>query len=356
MKTGIIGFPQVGKTALFTMLTGVEAAAGRRDDRLGVARIPDSRLDQLAELFHPRKLTHATLELIEVGGLTPESLRDGTGIAGLRTVDALIHVVRAFNDPAVPHSTGTVNPARDATQLEFDMIISDLGQVEKRLERVEKDLKKQRSKELVEEAELLRQMKAHLETEKPLRAMRLAGDAEKRMRGFQFLSQKPILYALNVDEAEAASLDDTLARHGFADIARQPGAGVVAICAKVEAEIAALAPEDAREFLAGYGLQESGLTRLARAAYALLGQISFFTVGEDECRAWTIPAGTRAVDGAGVIHTDLAKHYIRAEVVRWDDLLRLGSEAAAREQALLRLEGKDYIIRDGDVLHIRHSG
>jgi GTP-binding protein YchF len=351
MKAGIFGLPQAGKTSLFSMLTQAEVNLARREDRLGVARVPDRRLDQLAELYHPRKLTHATLELAEVGSLTTESLRDGTGIAALRPVDALVEVLRAFDEPG----TGS-EPAADVRNLEFDMIVSDLGQVEKRSERVAKDLKKLRSPALELEAAVLTRMKTHLEGEQPLRTLNLTPDEEKLTRGFQFLSQKPILYVLNVSEAEAGQLDTAVARHGLEPALQTPNTGATAICAKIEAEIAALPPEDAAEFMAGYGLEEPGLARLARAIYQLLGLISFFTAGEDECRAWTIARQTRAQDAAGAIHTDLSKHFIRAEVIAWNELLEFGSEAAAREKGKLRLEGKEYLVQDGDVMHIRHSG
>ncbi|HUX66564.1 MAG TPA: DUF933 domain-containing protein [Terriglobales bacterium] len=348
MKTGIIGLPQVGKTSLFSMLTRAEVNLARREDRLGVAEVPDGRLDQLAELYHPRKLTHATIELAEVGSLTPESLRDGSGIAALRGVDALVQVLRAYDEAGAP--------AADVRNLEFDMIVSDLGQVEKRLERVAKDMKKQRTPALVEEQQILERMKLHLEAEQPLRTFAMSAEEEKRTRGFQFLSQKPILYVLNVNEAEAGQLATAVERHGLAAALASPNTGASAICAKIEAEIAGLPAEEAAEFLAGYGLQEPGVARLAQAIYRLLGLISFFTAGEDECRAWTIARGTPAVEAAGAIHSDLSKHFIRAEVIGWQELLTLGSEAAARAQGKLRLEGKDYIVLDGEVMHIRHSG
>lgn len=348
MKTGILGRPQAGKTSLFSMLTGSEVSLTRREDRLGVGVVPDERLDRLAELFQPRKLTHATLDLVEMGALTPESLRDGTGIAALRTVDALVVVLRAFDETAAP--------AAEARDLEFDMIVSDLGQVEKRRERVAKDLKKQRTAALLEEGEILERMQTHLEAEQPLRTLALSAEEEKKTRGFQFLSQKPILYVLNVSEAEAPDLANAVARHGLEASLQRSSTGATAICAKIEAEIASLPAQEALEFLAGYGLQEPGIRRLARAIYALLGLISFFTAGEDECRAWTIPRQTRAVEAAGAIHTDLSKHFIRAEVIGWQELLDLGSEAAARDKGKLRLEGKDYIVQDGEVMHIRHSG
>ncbi|MGH9771241.1 MAG: DUF933 domain-containing protein [Candidatus Acidiferrales bacterium] len=322
----------------------------RREDRVGIATVPDARLDQLAELFHPKKLTHATIELAEVGSLTPESMRDGTGIAGLRPVDALAQVVRAFDrlsaDPA----------ATDVRNLEFDMIVSDLGQVEKRLERVAKDMKKQRTAALQEEAGILDRMKQHLETEQPLRSLALSATERKSTRGFQFLSQKPILYILNVSEGEAGEMATAPVRHGLGTALASPNTGATAICAKVEAEIAGLPAQEAADFLAGYGLKESGVARVAQAMYQLLGLISFFTAGDDECRAWTIERGTAAVDAAGAIHTDLSKHFIRAEVIGWQELLTLQTESAARQAGKMRLEGKEYIVQDGEVMHIRHSG
>ncbi|MGH9394724.1 MAG: DUF933 domain-containing protein [Terriglobales bacterium] len=354
MKTGIIGLPLVGKTSLFSILTRAEVNLARREDRVGVAVVPDSRLDRLGDLFHPRKLTHATIELGDVGSLTPESLRDGSGIAALRSVDALAQVVRAFD------LESAAAPAGDVRNLEFDLIVSDLGQVEKRRERVAKDIKndtkKQRTAALHQEADILERMQAHLEAEQPLRTLALLPQDEKATRGFQFLSQKPILYLLNVSEAEAPELETAVERHGLHAALRSPNTGATAICAKIEAEIAGLPEADAAEFLAGYGLRESGVARVAQAIYRLLGLISFFTAGEDECRAWTIPRATPAVEAAGAIHTDLSKHFIRAEVIGWQELLEFGSEAAARAQGKLRLEGKDYIVQDGEVMHIRHSG
>jgi ribosome-binding ATPase len=238
------------------------------------------------------------------------------------------------------------------------LMVSDLGQIEKRLERLEKDLKKMRSPDLEKEFELMKAAKSHLESERPLREMQMTPEDKKRLRGFMFLSEKPILYVLNVNES--AQLGNTLANaasmHNLAEVASRPNAAVAAIFGKVEAELAEMNDADAAEFLASYGLQESGLVRLIRSTYNLLGMISFFTVGEDECRAWTIPADTRAVQAAGAIHSDLEKHFIRAETIRWDQLLDAGSEANARARGTLRLEGKDYIVQDGDVMHIRHSG
>jgi ribosome-binding ATPase YchF (GTP1/OBG family) len=237
-------------------------------------------------------------------------------------------------------------------------MVSDLGQVEKRLERLEKDLKKMRSPELERENELLLRAKTHLESERPLREMEMTAEDKKRIRGFMFLSEKPMLYVLNVSESSSLGEDlaNAVSKYKLTEVASRPNAAATAVCGKVEAELAEMPDEDAAEFLSSYGLKESGLVRLVRTTYQLLGLISFFTIGEDECRAWTIPRNSRAVEAAGAIHSDLEKHFIRAETIRWDALLEAGSEANARARGTLRLEGKDYIVQDGDVLHIRHSG
>ncbi len=352
MQTGIIGLPQSGKTSLFNLLTGRAPGEFRHEDRVGVAVLPDARLERLAQHYQPRKTTHATLELIDLAALTPASLRAGTGIQALRDVDALAHVIGAFGGGRSPEAA-----LAEVRELEFDLIFNDLNQVEKRRERVLLDLKKQKSPALEQEAELLARLQAQLEAEKPLRELELTAEESKRLRGFQFLSRKPILYLLNLGEEETAGLGNALERYRLQPlIAAKPRTHGLALCALLEAEIAALPEAERTDFLAGYGLQEPGLVRMARAIYDLLGLISFFTAGEDECRAWTIARGTRALDAAGVIHTDLSHHFIRAEVIEWQRLLEAGSEAAAREHGWLRLEGKDYLVQDGDVMHIRHSG
>jgi len=361
MKTGIIGLPQVGKTSLFRILTKAHlsdhAYANPREAHVGVAKVPDDRLDRLAALFNPKKLTHASVEYVDVGAIGQEALKESSYIGHLRNVDALAHVVRAFEDASIPHA-GPIDPLRDIKNVEFDLMVSDLGQIEKRQERVEKDLKKMRSAELEHEFDLLKRAKAHLETEKPLREMEMTPEDKKRFRGFMFLSEKPILYVVNIGESSelGKELEQAAGRYKLTDVASHPNAAATAICGKVEAELAEMSDADAAEFLASYGLRESGLTRLIRTTYHLLGLISFFTAGDDECRAWTIPVQTRAVNAAGAIHSDLEKHFIRAETIRWDQLLEEGSEANARAHGKLRLEGKDYIVQDGDVMHIRHSG
>src|SRR5499427_9204258 len=361
MKTGIIGLPQVGKTSLFKILTKADvssrAFANPREAHLGIAKVPDDRLDRLAALYNPKKLTHASVEYADVAAIGQEALKETAFLTNLRTVDALAHVLRAFDDPAIPH-VGEINPLRDAKTVDFDLIVSDLGQVEKRLERLEKDLKKMKNAELEREFDLITRAKAHLEKELPLREMEMSPEDRKRIRGFMFLSQKPMLYVLNVNESPTLGedLEHAVEKHKLTEVASRPGAGATAVCGKVEAELADMSDEDAAEFLSSYGLKESGLVRLIRKTYELLGLISFFTVGEDECRAWTVERKSRAVEAAGAIHTDLSKHFIRAETIHWDQLLEAGSEAEARARGTLRLEGKEYVVKDGDVLHIRHSG
>src|ERR1700686_1806576 len=361
MKTGIIGLPQVGKTSLFSILTKVhlseQAYSNPREAHIGVAKVPDERLDKLAALYHPKKLTHASVEYVDVGAIGQDALKETAYIGHLRQVDALIHVLRAFENDAIPH-VGSLDPLRDIKNVDFDLMVSDLGQIEKRLERLEKDLKKMRTPELEKEFDLLKLANAHLGTERPLREMEMTPEDKKRLRGFMFLSEKPILYVLNVNESTelGKELEAAVSKYKLTEIAARPNAAATAICGKVEAELADMSDADAAEFLSSYGLTESGLVRLIRTTYALLGLISFFTAGEDECRAWTIPVNTRAVQAAGAIHSDLEKHFIRAETIRWDQLLESGSEANARARGTLRLEGKDYIVQDGDVMHIRHSG
>jgi hypothetical protein len=361
MKTGIIGLPQVGKTSLFKILTKADISgrtfANPREAHLGVAKVPDDRLDRLAKLYNPKKLIHASVEYVDVAAIGQEALKETAFAANLRGVDALAHVVRAFDDSSIPH-VGEIDPLRDIKTVDFDLIVNDLGQVEKRLERLEKDLKKMKTAELEKEFDLIQRAKAHLEKELPLREMEITPDDEKRIRGFMFLSQKPILYVVNVNESPTlgSDLESAVAKHKLAEVASHKNAGATAICGKVEAELADMSDEEAQEFLSSYGLKESGLTRLIRTTYELLGVISFFTVGEDECRAWTVPRNSRAQNAAGAIHSDLEKHFIRAETIHWDKLLEAGSESNARTKGTLRLEGKEYLVQDGDVMHIRHSG
>lgn len=347
MRCGIIGLPQSGKTSLFKILTHAHVAAGfgGHETHIGVARVPDRRLDDLAALFKPKKTTHAAFEFMDAPAISKENLREASYLGNLRNIDALALVVRAFGDDP--------NPQQEITDINVELILSDLAQVEKRLERLEKDLKKMKTPDLEHEFAVLQKARAHLEQERTLRELELDAPARKRVRGFMFLSEKPMLYVLNAREEDVPELDKLEGRY---HVGGQPNTEVTAVCGKIEAEIAELPDAEASEYLAGYGLKESGLQRLIRATYHLMGFISFFTVGEQECRAWTLERGQSALDAAAAIHTDLAKHFIRAEVVNWSDLLAAGSLAAARDRGVLRLEGKDYVVQDGQIVHIRHSG
>jgi len=359
MKTGIIGLPQVGKTSLFKILTKAktDSFGHSREAHIGIAKVPDHRLDKLAAQASTRKTVYATVEYADLAAIGEEALKESSFLTSLRNVDAIIHVLRAFEDDTIPH-VGPIDPMRDLGNVEIDLIVSDLGQIEKRLERVAKDMKKQKTADLEREHALLLRCKAQTESEKPLREMELTADEKKLIRGFMFLSQRPILYVLNISESTTLGTDVEAAvgKYGLTEAAARPNSGATAICGKVEAELADMEDDEAAEFLEGYGLTESGLVRLIRKSYELLGLASFFTVGEPETRAWTIPINCRAQEAAGAIHSDLEKHFIRAETIHWDTLLAAGSEAAALAAGTLRLEGKDYPVKDGDVLNIRHSG
>jgi len=347
----------VGKTSLFTILTGVHEAArvGSLEARVGVTKVPDSRLAALASVFDPKKITHATVEYLDFPAISKEALRDPSYLASLRVVDALAHVLRVFQSDVVPHEKGSVDPLRDLDDVDTELILSDLVVVEKRLERLEKDRRKIKNLELDREFELLVKCRAMLDEGVALRTLELSADDEKRIRGFQFLSQKPMLVVPNLGEGEAARLHEIEEEYRDGPLAGRSHTEVAAICGKVEAELAELAPEEQAEYLASYGLKDSGLERLIAATYRLLGLMSFLTAGEDEVRAWTIPIHSPAVKAAGAIHSDFEKKFIRAEVVNWQSLVDHGGYAGAREKGLLRLEGKEYIVRDGDVLVIRHS-
>ena len=357
LRAGLIGFPSTGKTTLFHLMT--RATSGQRADHaragaaVGVSRVPDERLDRLAALFAPRKAAPATVEFVDIVGRTgPRALFE---VAPFRQSDALLHVVRMFLDETVPHPSGSVDPLRDAQAMEDELVLADLDVAERRLDRIARDLKKGGLAELRAEQSVLERCRAALENGTPLRALSLDRDAAKRLRGFQLLSAKPLLIVINLDESdlprgergtEIARLD------GFLSSAT---ARAVAVCAKIELEIAELEPAEAHAFQADLGLQESGLDRIIRASYELLGYLSFFTIGDHECRAWSIPRGTLAQTAAREVHSDMARGFIRAEVVDYHQLIARGSLVACREHGEVRLEGKDYAVRDGDVINFRFA-
>jgi ribosome-binding ATPase len=356
MKIGLIGLPKSGKTTLFNLLTGANVATSRYDTgraelHTGIARVPDPRVDRLSELFKPKKTTYATFEVVDLAGIA-KGERTGLDTREFRNADALLHVVRAFEDAALPVS----DPRRDIGDLETELILADLEVVERRLERLEASIKKRRTDVEVKEQQILQRLKGELEGEHALRAVDIAGEDAKLIRGFTFLSQKPILHCVNLDEKSVGEGERVVERFGLEAVAARPHTRVGWVSALIEGELAQLAGEEQAAFLTDLGLREPALRRLLQDCYALLGLISFFTVGDDEVRAWPIPRGTRAQDAAGTVHTDIARGFIRAEVNTYDELVAAnGSFADLRARGQLRLEGKDYTVHDGEVCHFRFN-
>ncbi len=366
LRAALIGFGSSGKTTLFQLMTsaaGTARAHGKGETSVGISKVPDARLDRLTAMYNPRKRVPATVEFTDLAlAGTAGGAKALVDVAAYRNADALVHVLRAFRDPAIPHPSGKIAPARDAQSMEEELILADLGVAERRLERLERDLKKARSTELERERDVLFACKAALEGGRPLRALELAGDDLKRLRGFQFLSAKPLLLVINLDEADltgggdgAAGVARALDASGLTAFLSHAATAAAAVCGRIELEISQLDAADAAAFLADLGLAESGLDRVIRATYDLLGYISFFTVGEDECRAWSIPRGTAAQAAAGEIHSDIARGFIRAEVVSYDHLIARGTMAACRDRGEVRLEGKEYVVHDGDIINFRFA-
>lgn len=347
MKVGIVGYAKSGKTTVFNTLTGLEAEVGygsKDKANLGIIKVPDERIDRLGELYATRRKVYAEINFVDIAG--PEGDRASGGERGLdprivqhmREADALVHVVRAFDSSLV---STAADPARDLRGFEEELILTDLVQIEKRLERLKKERDSGREKELLDRCI------AQLEGEKPLRTLELAPEEETTLAGFRFLSQKPLLALLNLDEDSiAAGIPAPVA-----EAARALGVDIISMCGRAEMDISQLSPEEQAEFLSDLGIAEPARDRFVQAAYRMLHLISFLTSGEDECRAWPIPSGTTAHRAAGVIHSDIEKRFIKANVVRYEDLIALGSVAKAKEVGKLRIEGKEYVVQDGDIMH-----
>ena len=365
MKCGLIGLSTVGKSTIFNLLTkgNVEVrkyGGGTADERnVGVTTVPDPRLDFLTYTYTPKKHTPATVEFVDVAGMVPGKARDGglspTLLAALREVDSLLHVVRCFAAEDIPHPQGSIDPARDAELLDLELLLADLAVVERRIERLTSDLAKHALDNAAlgeKELALLHRLHDGLEAGTPIRAQLLTEGEEHLVRGYRFLSQKPVVVVANIDESQLGA--DNPAPE-LAAYAEEHALALVPLCGAVELDLARMDAADAELFMTDLGIEESGRDRLIREAYHALKLISFFTVGEDECRAWTITAGCSAVSAAEKIHSDIARGFIRAEVVGFDVLKAEGSWNAAKTKGLLRLEGKEYPVRDGDAISFRFS-
>jgi GTP-binding protein YchF len=343
---------------LFRILTRgrVDTKSEHAATHVGMARVPDERVAKLAELFKPKKITYVSIEYVDIGGMQKDREKNAASLVPLREADALAHVVRLFENPAVPHPSGSIDPIRDIESIEIELMLHDLEQASKRIERVEKDLKQKKETILETELALLNRCRKALESETPLRELDFRPEELKMLTGFTFLTRKPMLYVLNLGDEEAGDIDRVVEKHNLQKLTTKPHTAVVPFCGKIEAELADLPDAEAAELMSAYGLAESGRDRLIQASYRLLGLISFLTCGEPECRAWTIERGMTAQKAAGAIHSDIERGFIKAEVVNWEELLAAGSWGAARERGKVRLEGKEYIVQDGDVILFRHSG
>jgi GTP-binding protein YchF len=354
MKAGIIGFPKVGKTTLFNILTRGHAETsrftqGKKAINIGVSEVPDQRLEKLYEMFQPKKKTLATTEFVDLVGVNRGEIKNTEYLANLRTVDCLIHVVRAFEDAEMGVSASDIHPHDDIQEFNLELILADMDVIQNRLEKLRQLVKKVKNKENEEELSLLERCIVQLENERPIRELDFEPQEKRRLRSFAFLSEKPLLHIINLSEDRLAERDQYLSEELRKD------QEITYICGTLEQQIGELAPEDRQEFLEQYGFKESGRDRVIRTTFKLLDLILFFTAGPEEVRSWPIPRGTNAQRAAGTVHSDMERGFIRAETVSYEDYLRTGSFAEAKKQGVFRLEGKEYIVQDGDIITFRFN-
>lgn len=360
MKLGIVGLPNVGKSTLFNAITQAGAESANYpfctiEPNTGVVAVPDERLDKLAQMYHPQKVTPAVVEFVDIAGLVKGASKgEGLGnkfLSHIREVDAIVHVVRCFEDPNIVHVDGKIGPARDIETINMELIFADLEVLEKRIDRVKKSMKGGDKKNLPE-LNMLERIHDALESGKLARSLEYSKEEKEMLREISLLTLKPVIYAANVSESDYGEngVENNCFVDELAKIAEEEGSEVLPICAKIEEEISELDDDEKDMFIQELGLKESGLSRLIKKSYHLLGLISYLTAGEPEVRAWTIKRGTKAPQAAGKIHTDFERGFIKAEVVSFDDLMACGTYAAAREKGLVRLEGKEYVMNDGDIV------
>ncbi len=363
LEVGIVGLPNVGKSTLFNAITKAGAEAANYpfctiEPNIGVVAVPDQRLEVLTKMYNSKKTTPASVRFVDIAGLVKGASKgEGLGnkfLEHIRQVDAIAHVVRCFEDENITHVSDSINPLRDIETINTELCLADLEIVDKRISKVERNLKSG-SKEAKIEMEILKKIKKSLDEAKPASTIDLTEDEISMIRDVNLLTLKPTLYVANVSEDEVSDYEKNIHVKKVQELAKNEGNEVVVICAKVESEIAELDEDEAKEFLNDLGLNSSGLDRLIHSAFDLLGLMTFLTSGPDECRAWTIKKGTTAVKAAGKIHSDIERGFIRAEIVNYDDLVKLGSVNAAKDKGLVRLEGKDYIMQDGDVTYFRFN-